>query len=115
MFSFEATFSPALTDSASARPVVDRAMHWLEAILGPSGSAVRADWDLTTDDTGRETITLRLSDATSPEGLVQRFRPQDLRDRDYAERRFYRLFGDLLQAQSHKLLNDLAGSSAGGA
>lgn len=112
MSTFEVTYSPAITRSEPIRAVVQQATRWLEGIIGQSRSVSRAEWDLHRDDRGRESIALRLSDFTAPEGLVEVFTPSELTDRDHAERRFYLLFGDLLQLQNHRLLDKLLGSSA---
>jgi hypothetical protein len=112
MNTFDVTYSPAITRSEPIRTLVEQATRWLEGILGQSRSVVKAHWDMYGDELGRESITLRLSDFTSPQGLVEQFRPNELGNRVHAERRFYRLFGDLLQLQNHRLLNELVSSSA---
>jgi hypothetical protein len=111
---FEATISPTIAGYEPMRASVETANRWLEGVIGPSTATVKAKWDLNRDADGRELITLRLSDFTSPQGVVEVFRPTELGDRTHMERRFYRQFGDLLQLQSHVLLNNFATSSSAG-
>lgn len=114
MDTFDSTLSQSILKSDRIKRVVARANEWLEEVLGQSASVIKASWDLTLDDMGREWIILRLSDFTHPSGLEARLRPEELADRTRAELRFYHLLGDLLQAQNKRMLHELTGSTAPG-
>jgi hypothetical protein len=95
------------------RTSVEQANQWLEGVIGSSKALVKASWDLDRNANGRDLVTLRLSDFTSPQGVTQVFETTELGSRAHMERRFYRQFGDLLQLESHALLSKFASSSAG--
>jgi hypothetical protein len=76
----------------------------LSEVLGPSTSVVSAEWDRNEDTHGRPMITLRLSDQTG--AVTGTFTPDDLRSPPGLKRRFYRLWGDLLQVRNHQQLQE---------
>jgi hypothetical protein len=92
--------SPALRDA------IDSADRWLLAVLEDSSSPVAAEWDVADDAQGRELLTLRLRDQNSSVAGI--FTPSELTDRIHAERRFYRLFGDLLEVRIARLLQAIS-------
>jgi hypothetical protein len=93
---------------------VAQANALLEAESGPSAGQVAADWDLTRDESGRNVLTLTLSDYSG--AVTARFTPEDLANAGSLRIRLHRLWGDLLQVRSGKqverlqeLVRDLGG------
>lgn len=109
MTTFNPELSQTLQGTERIRSLVTRANEWLKEVVGPYPTSVRAKWDLNVDG-GRELVTLRLTEFTNPQGLVAAFEPSELRDRDRMQRRFYVQYGDLLQQQSHTLMDKLMAS-----
>jgi hypothetical protein len=84
---------------------VIRANALLEAESGSSGGLVRAEWDLTQDERGRDLLTLTLSDYSGE--VTTRLTPADLANAGLLRVRFHRLWGDLLQVRSGKQVEKL--------
>lgn len=82
----------------------------LEEEIGPSSARVTAAWEYATDGRNRPAIRLAIRDWTGETSTD--FAPDDLRQPDHARRRFYRLWGDLLQAAANRAMDALAASSS---
>jgi hypothetical protein len=73
----------------------------LESEAPPSGHSVRAEWSAFRDEFGHEGLDLALSDGT--DAAMSRIPDVKLLDKDYLLGRMIRVWGDLLQKQSHTL------------
>ena len=92
---------PALSE------LVDNSRATMEEIVGPfSQDLVDARWDLAAHGK-TPTLWLTLSDWTCPEGKRITLSPTDLDSAADRARKFNRVWSDLLQAGSHKLLREL--------
>jgi hypothetical protein len=87
-------------DNARLAEAVSRATELLEAEAGSSAEPVRVEWGMARDERGNPVVELKLSDFA---GFVGgRFSPEDLQDDNRVQARLRRLWGDLLEARSHK-------------
>jgi hypothetical protein len=77
----------------------------LRDLVGNSAADIEAEWDLTNDERGRPLLTLRISDWTG--SATTAFSPVEIGNLSHIEGRLNRLWGDLLQVRSHKLLQEL--------
>jgi hypothetical protein len=91
--------------------LVRRANELLEAELGRSSHLVSASWSLACDERGRPLLRLVISDSTGRAETA--FAPDGLRDDWRTQGRMIRLWGDLLQVRSHKLLDEIQAAAAG--
>ncbi len=92
--------------------LVEHATNQLEEVLGPSSAgSVTGVWDWMKDERNRDLLTLQLRDRVSENEVVGRFAPDELRSTSQMSFRLSRLWGDLLQAQSEKLLKHLSGGA----
>lgn len=99
-------YTETLRQWGEGHTLVQQAQQRLERVLGASADVVKAEWDLTTDARGRPLISLRLRDHTgNVQGL---FAPDELRSEPQTNFRLYRLWGDLLQAKTANMLQQLA-------
>jgi hypothetical protein len=87
------------------------ATRLLEEAAG-SAPNLKIEWDRSNDENGRPVYTLRLSDRSG--SASGGFSPEDLRDTTHLRYRLIRLWGDLLQARSHKQLQELLGAGSSG-
>jgi hypothetical protein len=90
--------------------LVKPATEILEEVVGPSSERVKVEWNRTEDARGRPLYSLRLSDGT--DSVSATFAASELRCSTHLHYRMVRLWGDLLQLRSHKLLEDLTGPSS---
>lgn len=88
--------------------LLDQATRRLEEVLGPAADRVTAEWDRAEDQKGRLVYTLRISDWTG--SATASFAPDELGSPTHMRVRLNRLWGDLLQARSHKQLEELQGA-----
>jgi len=79
---------------------VEQADKILASVIGNSIVSVRADWIEERDTRNRLGAKLTLSDPSSSVSAI--FSADELKNPDRLERRFIRLWGDLLQEISHK-------------
>ncbi len=79
----------------------DIATSLLESVAPPSGDTVRGEWSLYRDESEREGLDLSLSDGT--DASTARIPSEKLLDKDFLHGRVLRIWGDLLQNQSHTL------------
>jgi hypothetical protein len=86
--------------------LVQHATQRLEEIV-PSTGPVVAEWDRTEDHTGRPRYLLKLSGFDSE--VRDEFAPDELASDPEMGVRLSRLWGDLLQVRSHKLIQELIG------
>jgi hypothetical protein len=84
---------------------IRRANHILERVIGQSSGPEIAAWTLSQDERKRPLLLLRLSDSSS--FVEGKFDPEELEDGEQLWFRLNRLWGDLLQVQSHKQLQRL--------
>jgi hypothetical protein len=89
---------------------LEQATTLLEDVLGTPAGYVEAEWDQTEDTKGRTLYHLRLRDPISAEVAMGSFTPQDLAAPAHMRVRLLRLWGEMLQAHSHKLLKSMAES-----
>jgi hypothetical protein len=82
----------------------------LEQVAARSGESVTAEWDKTTDPHGGPAFVLRLSDWSGTASAV--FAPQDLTVTNLLWARLYRVWGDLLQNRSHRLIGEMTAAAA---
>ncbi len=88
---------------------LQRATKVLEEVIGRSFEKYTAEWDKTADGNGRSNFRLRLSDRTGE--IRAEFAPAEFQNQSHLRRRLIRLWGDLLEIRSHKLLDDLMGDA----
>src|SRR5262245_11182117 len=86
---------------------VEDARSLLEEAIGPASAVVDARWTLADSSGGQKRLALTLSDWTWPEGIRVEFEDWELLSPLHARRRFYRLWGDLLQARNHRQIQQL--------
>ena len=91
--------------AAEAYPLLKKSTKDLTDVLGPSADLVAAEWDLRQDDKGRPLYSLRISDWTG--SASSSFTLDELKHSSQMHVRLYRLLGQLLQARSEKLLQEL--------
>ncbi len=84
---------------------VQRGNDILEMVVGQSADSAKANWELKQDEKGRPLLWLTLSDFTGQ--VVDKFAPDELQNSERLWDRLHRLWGDLLQVRSHKLLEEL--------
>ena len=99
----------AIRADPSLLALVHRANESLEAGLGRSSGTVSASWRLLEDDRGRPFLQLIISDWSGRAEAV--FAPDDLKNDRYVQGRMIRLWGDLLEIRSHKLLEEIRAAS----
>ena len=99
------------TDSVKQWPdgyeLAQKATNRLKEVLGKSEDKVSAEWGLTVDDRGRQVFSLRLNDPTGES--ERKITPDDLRETHRTAFHLHRVYGDLLQSGSEKLLKELIG------
>jgi hypothetical protein len=97
------TYGPKLQQSKELLGLAQKALPHLEDVLGRSADRVMADWEWDIDTQNRPFLTLQLSDDYA--GSVKApLAPDELKDTTQLRIRLFHLWGDLLQAQSHKQL-----------
>ncbi|MFO0969791.1 MAG: hypothetical protein U0793_29905 [Gemmataceae bacterium] len=94
-----------LTEQKLLLDLVNAATAILEEEIGPSSARVAADWSLEADDRGRPLVRLSISDFAGR--ASSSLTPDELRASDGLRRRFYRLWGDLLQEESRRQIKVL--------
>jgi hypothetical protein len=98
------------TDKAKQVPeeyaLLQRATAYLEEVAGSSGAGVTVSWDRS-DSGHRYRYLLRLSDFTGE--ASETFFPSELWSSKRMRWPLLRLWGDLLQIRSHKLMDKLIG------
>ncbi len=103
----QVTYSEKARESREGYALLQRATERLEEIVRRSLDPVTAEWDRTQDD-GEPLYTLRLADWSG--SATVDFRPKDLGDSGRLDNRLYRVWDELLEIRSHKLLERLRGS-----
>jgi len=101
---------PKIQANPDLEESVRRATELLEAELGPSSGLVSASWLLLNDDRGRPILRLAIWDWTGRVEAV--FSPDEIKDAWHIQGRMIRLWGDLLQVRSHKLLDEMQAAAA---
>jgi hypothetical protein len=102
------TFSQEIERDLVLAPRVRAASQTLDQVGGASGRLVTAEWTLASDASGRRQVVLRLSDFTGV-GTEAVFDPGDFADERLLRFRLYTVWGDLLQARSHRQFDVLSG------
>jgi hypothetical protein len=103
-------FSDNVRQSKELYELAQQANALLEEVLGPSADLVSAEWERSKDAKGRDLLNLRIADWSGSESAI--FAPLELKETAGLRWRLNRLWGDLLQTQSHKLLDKLLQTSA---
>lgn len=104
----DVTYSNAVKDSDEQYVLLQKATKLLEEVLGGQASIVKSYWDRTEDEKGRTLYVMKLKD---PYGEVTgAFAPAELQSANQMEFRLYRLWGDLLHAQTRKHLQAITGN-----
>lgn len=109
-----ATYSETTKQGKKAElSLVRQATECLDKILRSSAFAdqVQAEWDCGKDSKDRPLYTLRLS--AWGDSVMASFTPRELRDRRELRWQLRELWIDLLQVNSHKLLENLTKGSDG--
>lgn len=96
------SIDPKIRADQTLHREVARATELLESEATPSSDEATADWTLTSDDRGRPVLTLTLSDFMG--AVPARFAPDELGDEESLRVRLHRLWGDLLQVRTGKLI-----------
>jgi hypothetical protein len=102
---------PAIQANPALLALVHRANELLELELGRSSHQVSASWRLEHNEQGRIFLRLEIWDWTGRVGT--NFAPDDLRSDPLTQGRLIRLWGNLLQIRSHKLLDEIQAGAAG--
>jgi hypothetical protein len=96
-------------DDPRLAALVRRATELLEVEMGRSADRTAVEWSKGSDDRGRPTAVLSVSDPTA--SLEMSFTKDDLdREARMEGRKLIRFWGDFLQASSHKLLEPILAS-----
>lgn len=98
-------YTEKVTQTPKLHVLAEKGTDLLEEIIGPSAELVDAEWDRTVDDKGQPLLILRLSDWTGSASTVVALWEFD--QPSYLRLRLNRLYGDLLQVRSHKMLEEL--------
>ena len=106
------TIDPDVKRIPGLASAIDRANEQLDVELGRSSDLVSGSWLLTQDDRDRTVVLLTISDWTGQ--VESRFAPDELRNEWHMQGRLIRLWGDLLQIRSHRLLDEIQAAAAGG-
>jgi hypothetical protein len=109
------TYQDRLKEWGAGLSAARQATRCLEEVLGRHAEEVSAEWDRSEDARGRSMIALQLSDFAGSVTAI--YQPEELASspqmRERLYRRFYSLWGDLLQIRSHKLLDNLMSDGEG--
>jgi hypothetical protein len=98
----------AVQEDMELGPRVRRANQLLAETIGPSINTVTVTWDITQDPFVRKLARLVLSDFTQSQVHTD-FSANELTNEERLRAKFYRIWGDLLQARSHQQLVHLSG------
>lgn len=101
------TFTDKTKQAAEQFILLEQTEKQLEEVLGESSELVEARWDRTEDARGRSVYVLSLKDSFGE--VSGNFAPTELQSPNQIDFRLYRLWGDLLGAQTKKLLQEIAG------
>jgi hypothetical protein len=85
--------------------LLQRATNWLQEVVGPSASQATVEWDRNEDDKSHPLYTLKISDR--PDAASASFDRDELAGGSLLRYRLSRVWDDLLQARSHRLLDEL--------
>lgn len=98
-------YSEALRQAGDLFALSQQGTQILQGVVGSSFLPVVAEWDQGNDEQGRSTIVLRLSDGT--EKVMAHFAPAELTNAEELDDRLSLLWEELLEASSHKQLEQL--------
>jgi hypothetical protein len=104
----EIVYQPGIRQVNELFSLVQQASAYLDSVVGRSADLVSAEWDRGEDAQGRAVVTLRLFDETG--SVTGIFDPKELESPSQVRSRLLRLWGKLLQIQSHKQLEELMSS-----
>jgi len=99
------TYEESIRQTDELFASTQQATRLLEDVLGRSADRVTAQWERSTDENGRSVVILHLSDWTAT--VTARFSSAELNQAETLRARLHRLWGDLLQVRSHRLLDEL--------
>jgi hypothetical protein len=91
---------------ANLRAKAEHATRLFEDVAGPSAAHMNASWIEFKDNNGRVILKIQVRDPWTEQATAD-FAPAELAQDDHLRGRFYRLWGDLLQSQSGKLVREL--------
>ncbi len=86
-------------------PLLEKATIFLQEYVARSANGITVEWDGITDPQGRNAYRLRIADSTDE--ATTDFSPDELKNDIHRELRLYHVWGNLLQVQSHRLLEKL--------
>ncbi|MBI1917169.1 MAG: hypothetical protein HYS12_20890 [Planctomycetes bacterium] len=99
------TYSERTRQAEELFRLAQAATDQLEQVLGPSAELVDAEWDRAGGAANGDGLALTLRDLTGEARAF--FSPCDLKNPSRVSINLHRLWGDLLQARSHKQLQEL--------
>ncbi len=99
------TYTENLKQSKQLFDQAQQATALLTEVLGRGANRASVEWDCGKDANGHDLLILRIADSSVSESAV--FAPSELRDAGDLRWRLNRLWGDVLQKVSHKLLDKL--------
>lgn len=106
----KSTFSQTIRENAAVSSLVDEATGVLAQVIARTASDIRAGWQLV--DTAKTPIVqLTLEDKHNQVAATDWFSIKELQNKTILRRRLDRLWGDLLQASSHKQLEAITGNA----
>lgn len=99
------TYSEALRKSDDLFALAQRASQILEKVATRSSHLATAEWHIDKDKRGQTNVELRLSDWIG--SVTEDFSRAELSDEEGLLGRLNKLWGDLLEVRSHRLLDEL--------
>ena len=104
----DTSISEPINSNRDLEPRVRRANQILESIIGSTSEKLTAKWRLKDDASGRLLVDLLLIDSTGA-SVEGEFKFGELTNDNLLLGKFYKIWGDLLQARSHQQLNQMSG------
>src|SRR5207244_3251031 len=99
-------YHPGIKQSPDLYGLAEKATDRLNEIVGMYGKEAEVEWDTSVDESKRKPlVTLTIRDL--PEEVRGNIAREDLEKPDMLTLRLARLWGDLLQTRSHRLLRNL--------
>lgn len=99
------TYEPELARRSDLVEIAKAASVVVEQAIGPPAERVTATWGIQSDERGRANMELSIADWSGH--ATTRFRTEELQPPEQARLRFIRLWGDLLEQASKRLMQEL--------
>ena len=99
-------YHPGIKQSPELYGLAEKANRRLNEIVGEIGREAEAEWDAAEDEKSRKSL-VKLTIRDLPEEVRGSFPREDLKDSSMLSLRLAGLWGDLLQARTHRLLRNL--------